>query len=356
MGKTKVKQEPEIDNQQLTLSRCLANAANSTRLTSTGDAGAPPTASSSGTIRQRSHDSPERDAMNNLSKDKHKYNKFHYRLASNSNLRAVWDTMTDPKERSDFIEAVVITKPKQMAMVVEKCRRLTVKTAESTEGEWVSFNFLANRDGRDLVLEYIETGAVKTRPNPKLRGGSRIKWPENLELAFVSEKWSSGRQHEDTTDIKPEGNIDELEVAKTTSDFDHFLETSGNKCGSGTSSASSAHDSSADQHSASKACVANVRKTHAQVDKCVREWKGVIARSKEGEATRGTKFEVDLATFAADALQMDEQLLSAERECLSKGKLDDDSILQAATTTNELATLLKNGAKRASALKPWFNM
>ena len=42
------------------------------------------------------------------------------------------------------------------------------KTANSVEGEWMTFKAAADIDGEEIIKEYIAQGSVGTRLNPKL--------------------------------------------------------------------------------------------------------------------------------------------------------------------------------------------
>eukprot|EP00959_Pyramimonas_sp_CCMP1952_P000814 16086-Pyramimonas_sp.AAC.1 len=63
-----------------------------------------------------------------------------------------------------------------------------------TEGEWVSFQSAASRDGETAVREMIAFGTMQCRPNPKLPPTTTLEWPYNQQVAYTVDKWSDGKK------------------------------------------------------------------------------------------------------------------------------------------------------------------
>ena len=65
--------------------------------------------------------------------------------------------------------------------VLSKFRSISNISEHGEAGGWVSFKYLSDRDGFDVVMECIRCETVVVRPNPKLPSDSQIQYPYHLE-------------------------------------------------------------------------------------------------------------------------------------------------------------------------------
>ena len=103
-------------------------------------------------------------------------------------------------------------------------------------------------------------------------------------------------------------------------------------------------------------CITNLRKSHSLWDRAKREWQGVIRKSAQCENTKGTKIETDLRNLVTTCDEVDASCMGVENTCLASGSLSDGQIAEAAVFSASLVEAMKDGSKKASALKPLFKV
>ena len=153
-----------------------------------------------------------------LSKDKEKYNKWAYRANNVEGLKAEWQAMQakSEKEQREFVDRVVSMKPKGIKELI-RTKRLVRDQAHGTTGRWMAFKEAADKDGKELIEEYLKVGTMVSKRNPKLPGDSAVKSPWNLVVAYESEVWHNMTSCQDSTDLHQhdlDPRADQLETAE----------------------------------------------------------------------------------------------------------------------------------------------
>ena len=93
---------------------------------------------------------------------------------------------------------------------------------QGIEGEWETFNAMAQRDGKELVLEMLEFGTLTSHVNPSLPPTSNIKWPYNLMVARVKQTWSAKQQGTKETTHEEREEEDEENAAEVKREYDRI--------------------------------------------------------------------------------------------------------------------------------------
>ena len=80
-----------------------------------------------------------------------------------------------------------------------------------------------------------------------------------------------------------------------------------------------------------------------------------MKQSQDCENTQGTKIEADLKELISACSEIDEKAMDVETLYLTKGVLRE-AIVRGSELIDTLAGVLKTGAQKATALKPWFTL
>ena len=80
---------------------------------------------------------------------------------------------------------VVAQLPKNL---VSKKRSVEKFTTSKDSLQWMTYDAAANVDSDEVIREYLDNGTMVSRPNPKLRKTTNLKWPRTLEVAYAIEK------------------------------------------------------------------------------------------------------------------------------------------------------------------------
>ena len=102
--------------------------------------------------------------------------------------------------------------------------------------------------------------------------------------------------------------------------------------------------------------MANLRRVHSAWDKTRREWQALVHQSQGHDNTRGCKFESDLANMTKKGNSFDVVIEALEGVFLGGAEFDGEQIKQAADATSTLNSIIKEGAKKAAAMRPWFKL
>jgi len=233
-------------------------------------------------------------------------------------------------------------------------------SSSGTAGEWMSFKEASSKDGEDVVREYIKTGTMKSKPNPRLGPDSSIEWPWNLVVAYEKQVWGTSNTvetaHEET------GSSSEVAVAKAkaTATASRELLMAGSSLRA---------DSPVDTfglreqpknlgpNEATKTCIKHLRLVHSQWDRTRSEWKACLATSALNHNTRDSKIEMDLAKILASCDRDDEHMMQFDlkHRASKKDSLSDSDIVCAGEQATDLVNQIKAGGLKATALVAWFN-
>ena len=246
-----------------------------------------------------------------------------------------------------------------------------MRPQKAKRGGWFSWKVASEREGEEALLEMVRAGTVKARRHPNLPPNSAIEWPRNQQVKLSQEVFSSKRKTTDedtttdTTQMSDESQAEFMQKFKAQrADHAHKCadsthETSSPRGGAAASSsrggaAASSSGSSVREHV--KVAIASVRKAHSMWDKARREFVGLVSKSEKHPNTKGSAFERDLATFIAEGGKLDTEMMELETHFLEAGDLSDHHVKEGARLSTALHSLIKEGQKRASALKPWFKV
>ena len=167
------------------------------------------------TIAAASHDKKEQQPDSYVDRTfggKARYNRFSYRLKqAGPELTQQYEELKDAKENTEkyerlktFIETIVTSRGILPADAICRKRRKVDEVTKNSEEGWVAWSKAARDEGEDVLLELVESGAIKSRPRPDLLANSKIKYPNNLQVFIVNE-----------TIKKKEGAVDETELTET---------------------------------------------------------------------------------------------------------------------------------------------
>ena len=81
-----------------------------------------------------------------------------------------------------------------------------------------------------------------------------------------------------------------------------------------------------------------------------------MKKSSKHPNTTGCKFEKDLETICAEGQAIDIVLKQLEEKFLTGANFDDDDIRAGASQAAAMTIKIKEGNKKAGALRPWFKL
>ena len=362
--------------QQLTLPQCLMAVGPPPRPVSVSSSEnettseAPPTAVKScppppPTPKKKEDSTPAASSQDNwLTLDKAAYNKFKYRLNSmDKEVKDLWQQLKsqgEVHEQKEFFKDIVDCKPKTCPENILKKYKTIVKRVETGEdGKWVSFKYLSDRDGFDVVMEYINSKNVLCRRNPQLPPDSKIQYPFNQQLQFVQATWSNKVISDDVQEQQAETSED--------ASMEYFLkEHEARQQARGSMDPKAAPSSCPPKHEPrteeeckqqtekSKVAIQAVRKCHSSWDRMKRDWQTVVKTSESCPNTQGSKLESDMKDLIASCSAIDQKIVDIESIFLSKSILTDDEIVSSCQHVQSMTAECKVGATKAQALRACF--
>ena len=99
-----------------------------------------------------------------------------------------------------------------------------------------------------------------------------------------------------------------------------------------------------------------IRKVHSAWDKANSAFSALVKKSAEHPNTTGCKFEKDLETIRVKGHAIDRVLQQLEEKFLTGANFDDDDIRAGASQAAAMTIKIKEGKKKAGALRPWFKL
>ena len=233
-------------------------------------------------------------------------------------------------------------------------------SSSGTAGEWMSFREAASKDGEDVVREYIKSGTMKSKHNPRLGADSTIEWPWNLVVAYEKQVWGTSNSVE--TAHEEIGASSEVAVSKAkaaaTASRELLMAGSSLRADSPVdTSGLPQHPKNLGPNEATKTCIKHLRLAHSQWDRTKSEWKACLTTSALNQNTRDSKIELDLAKILAGCDRTDEEMMQYDlkHRGSKKDSLSDSDIVCASEQATDLVNQIKAGGLKASALAAWFN-
>ena len=295
------------------------------------------------------------------------YNAFKYRLRSApEEVQNKWTQLQSGSETIgfdkliEFMSTVAHTKKNDYdEQFLSSCREVKEEESVGKDGEWMPYKQAEGIEGAEALNEMIQAGTVTTRRHPRLPENSKIPYPYNQQVAYVKETWSKKRRVVDTHTLSENAEA-------TTANIESFMGDFNRESGAASSdmrvpvtkpitagTKQKVDDQQVDADTL-KVAVTSLRKGHSSWDRMKRDWLAVICKSENHQNTRGCKFESDLKHLMEHGDKLDKKICAMEGKHLTGVKLNADDIKESSAMTNELATIIKNGSKKANALKPWF--
>ena len=303
-----------------------------------------------------------------LSSDKQRYNKFNYRLrGSNLEVKAHYQSLVQAKDSAaieEFVNDLIEMGPNLPTDYIARKRKVVEEKEHETAEEWQSWKTASEAEGEDALLEMVTAGTVESRKNPKLPANSKIQYPMNLQVRYKREieykrsKTSDEKElkeHETVTAASHEAFIKERMAKSITSSLGHSSDQSSvRSVDDGSSAGQSAAAPAGDPRV--KVAIGAIRKWHGSWDRAGREFGALVKKSSEHQNTQGCKFENDLKDIIQDGDKIDKKLVDLEAKFLTGADFTDDDIKAGAEQTSLIKNKIKEGSRRASALRPWFKL
>jgi hypothetical protein len=303
-----------------------------------------------------------------FSADKTRYNKFNYRLRSSSTaVKEYYKDLVKNKNQPDmdqFVEDLISMGQDLPADYIARKRKIVDERELDSAVEWVPWRKQAEIEGHDELLEMVEAGTVESKRNPKLPADSKIEHPYNLLARATREVEHRRKKTVDENEMTAHEAIssDNHEAFVK----EHATNAIQNRVGYGGSSSagipSDASSSSLAPPCATvadgkvKVAVAGIRKAHSAWDRACRDFLALVQRSADHPNTTGCKFQGDLQKIADEGSLIDKALVELEANFLKHGTLSDDDIKKGADEASQVQKKIKEGNKKAAALKPWFKL
>lgn len=315
---------------------------------------------------------PSASAANGVSADKKRYNKFSYRLrACSSEVKDYYKELVKNKEEDeiqDFINDLIDMGPNLPADYISRKRTIIDEKESDHSDEWMAWKKAEEIEGRECLKEMVEANTVPSMRNPKLPADTKIPWPDHLIVKLSRKVEHKRLRTSDTKEMAEHVSIDPHKHESFVKE--HMQASIGISSNIGISPIESVSDSGAsgatlplprgenkpDLDPKVKAVVAGIRKAHSAWDKACREFEALVRKSSEHPNTKGCKFEKDLKELVTKGQDMDKVLVGLEQTFLTSQKLDDEQIKQATEQAATLHSKIKEGNKKAAALRPWFKL
>ncbi|CAK0797564.1 unnamed protein product, partial [Prorocentrum cordatum] len=306
-----------------------------------------------------------------LSSDKAKYNKFNYRLKlCGDEYKDYYKKLVKSKDQAaidTFVTDLIEMGANLPSDYLVRKRKVVEEKEHDDFVEWVPWAKAAEREGHECLLEMVQAGTVLSRKNPKLPADSKIEFPFNQqvkqqrEVEHKKNKTIDEREnatHEAVTSDGSEAFLKEFTHASIKANS-VLKEGSGNppttapvSVLSGASVAGSGTHPPDDPKV--KVAIQAIRRSHNVWDRSLRDFAALVQKSKDHPNTQGCKFEKDLESISSQGDLIDKKLVSLEQKYMNTGTLDDDDIKLGAEQVSAIQDVVKQGNKRATALRPWF--
>ena len=248
------------------------------------------------------------------------------------------------------------------------CRVVTNEDTAGTTGEWEPWRKAANEIGEENLREMVESGTMVTRLDPRLPPNSKIQWPNNQQVAHVREVWSNlAKQTESKKEVstkpqdeegtkKSKKNLKRQKKNKKKK-FQWQSRPSGSQPSPQLQVVNEAKDKQLkDKLEKDKSVVAGIRRAHSAWDRQKRDWEALVEKSNQHPNTKGCKFESALSDLLAAGMTHDKVITAKESKHLRGEALSETDVAEALQECKLLHELMKNGSKKAQALRPWFNL
>ena len=194
----------------------------------------------------------------------------------------------------------------------------------------------------------------------KLPSSSSIPFPRNQQVRFVKEVFSRKRKRGEETRREDAGEDPET-VESFAATYDHFVHNSLNaalssSAGSNLGAPPGPGKDVGGQAERDKTTVTNLRKAHSLWDRSTRDFEALVRKSGSHPNTTGCKFEKDLVLIITSGASRDSAVKGFEQTFLEGKSFSDEEIKKAADVSNNVLKLVKEGQKKAAALRPWFKL
>lgn len=87
-----------------------------------------------------------------------------------------------------------------------------------------------------------------------------------------------------------------------------------------------------------------------------RNFGALVSQSADNENTKGCKFQRDLEDMIKTGNRFDAAIQKVEEKHRSGRELTDEEIASSADDCKAILDIIKNGQKKAGALRPWFKI
>ena len=302
-----------------------------------------------------------------ISSDKQRYNQFNYRIrTAHEDVKAYYKELVAAKDSEgleQFMNDVIGMAGNIPGDFISR-KRKTVDEDESEErAGWMSWAKAAEIEGADVLLEMVQAGTVQSRRHPHLPASSKVQYPNNLQVRLVQQEEIKGKRTSDEDTLAERDAVD-------SHSHENFVKTfmatkvknkhiAASSCGA-SSVASDAEDARSDkggrEDARSKIAVQAIRKWHSAWDRAHREYGALVARSADHPNTTGCKFERDLKDLCTEGEQLDKCLVALEEKYLRGVQFSNQELATGAETTAAMQAKIKEGGKKAAALRPWFKL
>ena len=307
--------------------------------------------------------------------NKKKYNQFNYRLkqaceADQSKYKDL-QASGDDDELQVFVEAMLQSRGAPTADIISRKRSKLDEVGKKSEEGWVAWSKAARDEGEDVLLELVEAGVIPSRVRPGLPEGSKIEYPNNLQVYLKDEKLTknqAARDEQELTETKDAEDPDQHEafvkdfvsqkiMVKSQSEHDAPARQSGSSDGKSCSEETLSMAGASKQiDEKTKIAMKSLRKHHSTWDRYKREFQGLVTQSQGNQNTQGSKIERDLQVLTEKGIEDDKALTDIEQKFIVKGVLGDDDIQRVADLCASLKNSYDSGKEKATGLKSWFKL
>jgi hypothetical protein len=313
-------------------------------------------------------------AKKGISTDKKNYNKFNYRLRGSSDeVKSYFKELSKSKDTEameKFMSEFVSLGGKVPDDFISRKRKIVDEESVTELAGWIAWEEAAAKEGSEALLAMVTAGTVDSRRHLKLPENSKIEFPKNLQIRFVSETTAKKKatvnektlnEHEDVTPECHEDFVKEFAMSKINNKRLGMQSASSvvsDTASEGVPPSEAGNPPTAKEKEdpRSKVAVQAMRKWHSAWDRNHREFAALIEKSMEHLNTKGCKFEKDLQVICDECSLVDKVLVQLEQKFLQGLPFTDDDIKLGAAQTAEMQSKIKEGSKKAAALRPWFKL
>ena len=265
----------------------------------------------------------------------------------------------DEKMMAEFMATVVAAKGQYADAFLDSCTRsVGTEDMDGEKGAWLPWKLAAEKEGLAELEEMVRLKTVELRPHPKLVGSKTILYPNNQQVRYTEDVFSSKRLRTTNHTQNDTTKADEKKAEAFEQEFTQWPRDASSSSGvaptrQGQNTPTPPQPSQCHED---KQAIANIRKAHGLWDRARRDFNGLAVKSSRHANTAGCTFEKDLITYINDGTSIDAAMMEVETSYMEKGQLSQAQRDEGESLASRLMATIKMGQKRAVALKPWFNV